>query len=96
MQNHLEISSKTQFWTRNVRNLSELSYGKFTESPGPVQEDPHGPIWAHTGPYGPIRAHKWAHKGPYRPIWAPTSGFIQVGIRPDRRARGMLDISARK
>ena len=23
MQNHLEISSKTEFWTRNVRNLAK-------------------------------------------------------------------------
>ena len=57
MQNHYEILSKYYFWTRNVRN--------WTKSPdlvmsGPVQEDPYGlhmgPVWAHMGPYGPIRA----------------------------------------
>ena len=59
MQNHLEISSKYHFGTRNVRNLSKSLYGKFTESirnlprpPRPVQEGPYGPIWAptRTGP----------------------------------------------
>ena len=61
MQNHLEISSKYHFWTRNVRNWSKLSYGKLTEiwrkvygNPRPVQEDLYGPI------YGPI----WALMGP--------------------------------
>ena len=39
-------------------------YGKYTESPGPVQEDPYGPI---RSPYGPIRAHM----GP-NPDRAPT------------------------
>ena len=65
MQNHLEISSKYHFWTRNVRNLSKSFteslrkvYGKFTE----VQDLSRK---AHKGPYGPTWTHIWAHKGPY-------------------------------
>ena len=92
MQNHLEISSKYNFWTRNVRNWSKLSYGKLTEiwrkvygNPRPVQEDLYGPIWAHMGPYGPtwahIWAHIWAHMGP-NPDRAPTRTGPQPGPGP--------------
>ena len=36
MQNHLETSSKTQFWTQNVRNLTKT---RDLVMSGPVQED---------------------------------------------------------
>ena len=51
MQNHLEISSKTQFWIRNVRNWTK---SRDLVMSGPVQEDPYGP---HKGSYGPLWAH---------------------------------------
>ena len=60
MQNHLEISSKSEFWIRDVSNWSKCLYGKLTESLRLPQDlsrkahvGPHGPIWAHKGPYGP-------------------------------------------
>ena len=80
MQNHLEISSKTQFWTRNVRILSK----SLTESLRKVYvifQDLSRRT--HKSPYGPIRAHIWAHKGPYGPIWAPTRTGIQPGLGPN-------------
>ena len=44
MQNHLEISSKIQFWTRSVRNwsksLTESLRKVYAIFQGPVQEDP--------------------------------------------------------
>ena len=36
MQNHLEITSKIQFWIQSVRNLTQSRYS--------------GPIWARMGP----------------------------------------------
>ena len=36
MQNHLEISSETQFWTRNMRNWTK---SRDLVMSGPVQED---------------------------------------------------------
>ena len=53
IQNHLEISSKTQFWTRNVRNWTK---SRDLVMSGPVQEDPYGPIWALMGPPGQVLA----------------------------------------
>ena len=44
MQNHLELSSKIQFWTRSVRNRTK---SRDLVMSGPVQEDPYGP---HKGP----------------------------------------------
>ena len=82
MQNHLEVSSKSKFWTRNVRNWSKSLYGKFTESirnlprpPRPVQEGPYGPIRAHMGPCGPQPG-----PGP-NPDWDPVDlclGFEDI------------------
>ena len=40
MQNHVEISSKTNSWTRDVRNFTK---SRDLVMPGPVQEDPYGP-----------------------------------------------------
>ena len=61
MQNHLDISSKTQFWTRNVRNWSKSLteslrkvYVIFQDLSRRTHKGPYGPIWAHKGP---IRAH---------------------------------------
>ena len=63
MQNHLEISSTTQFWTRNVWNLSKSLteslrkvYVIFQDLSRRIHKGPYGPI------YGPING----------PIWAPT------------------------
>ena len=95
MQNLLEISSRYNFGTRNVRNWSKSlteslrkDDGKFTESPRPVQEDPYGPTWAHIGPYGPIWTHIWAHKGAYGPIYGPQPG---LGPNP---ARASMEVHA--
>ena len=77
MQNHLEISSKSEFWTRDAPNWSKCLYGKLTEiwrnlprPPRPVQEGPYGPIRAHKGPHGPIYGPIRAHMGP-NPDGAP-------------------------
>ena len=80
IQNHLEISSKSKFWIRNVRNWSKSR----TESLRKIYvifQDLSRRI--HKGPYGPMRAHKGpkrADMGPYgpqpgpgpNPDWAPT------------------------
>ena len=88
MQNHLEISSKTQFWTRNLRNWSKSlteslwkDYVEFTPylSTESSKTCPGEPIRAHMGPYGPVRAHK----GPYGPIRA------HMGPNPDRPQPGL-------
>ena len=39
MQNHLEISSKNHFWTRNVRNWTKSRDLDMSDLPRPVQED---------------------------------------------------------
>ena len=84
MQNHLEISSKSEFWTRSVPNWSKLSYGKLTESWRLLQDlsrrthmGPHGPIWAHMG-----RAHIWAHNGPYGAHMGPNPDHSEESTRP--------------
>jgi len=68
IQNHLEISSKSNFWTRNVRNwsksLTEI-WRNFQDLPRRTHKGPYGPT------YGPIRTHIWAHKGPYGPQPGP-------------------------
>ena len=82
MQNHLEVSSKNKFWTRNVRNWSKSLYGKFTES---IRNLPRPSRPVQEGPYGPIRAHIWAHKGPYmgpNPDRAPTRTGPAHGTEP--------------
>ena len=57
MQNHLEISSKSKFWTRNVRNLSK----SLTESLRKVY-----------GIYGIFQdLFRKTHKGPYGPQPGP-------------------------
>ena len=84
MQNHLEISSKYNFWTRNVRNWSKSLTESLRKVYGISKTCPGGPIWAHMGPQGPTWAHMspyrahiwalygliWAHVGPCGPIWA--------------------------
>ena len=61
MQNHLEISSKTQFWIRNVRNLTNNRYLGYRAVGGRspavgggrrAGDKVHGPRLM--GPYGPI------------------------------------------
>ena len=68
MQNHLEISSKYHFGTRNVRNLSK----SLTESLRKVY-----------GIYGIFQdLSRRTHKGLYGPIWAPTRTGPQPGHGP--------------
>ena len=62
-QNHLEISSKTYFWARSVRNWTKTLTSVMS---GPAKTCPGGPIRAHMGPYGPQPG-----QGP-NPDWAPT------------------------
>ena len=69
MQNHLEMSSKTQFWTRNVRNWSK----SLTESLRKVYGTYNLTRRTHKGPYGPI----------YGPIWAPARTGPQPGLGPN-------------
>ena len=57
MQNHLEISSKSKFWTRNVRNWTK---SRDLVMSGPVQEDPYGP---HMGPNPDQREQGEGHRG---------------------------------
>ena len=46
LQNHYEITSKSQFWTRNVRNLTKTCpYGPIWARPGPLKS-----VWAWPGP----------------------------------------------
>ena len=47
MQNHLEISSKTQFGTRNVRNWSKGLTESLRKVYGTSKTCPEGPIRAH-------------------------------------------------
>ena len=85
MQNHLEISSKSKFWTRNVRNLSKSLteslrkvYGIFQDLSRKAHMGPHGPIWAHMGPYRPI----WTQPGPGlgpSPGWGPVRVGAHMG-----------------
>ena len=79
MQNHLEISSKYHFWTRNVRNWSKCLteslrkvYGIFQDLSRRTHKGPYGLI------YGPIRAHM----APYGPQPGPTDAMqIKVSSR---------------
>ena len=71
MQNHLEISSKTQFWTRNVRNWCK----SLTESLRNLQDLSRR---THKGPYGPIYGPIRAIMGPYGP---------QPGLGPNHPAQ---------
>ena len=80
MQNHLEISLKSQFWTRSVRNLSKCRTESWRKVDGKLTESLRN---FKTCPGGPIRAHIWAHKGPYGPIWAPTRTGPQPRLGPN-------------
>ena len=76
MQNHLEILSKYQFWTRNVRNLSKLSYGKLTESLRFFKTCPGGPTSPYVGTWlGTARLRAYVRKSHTR----------LVGNRPQGR-----------
>ena len=80
MQNHLEISSKTHFWTRNVRNLSKSLteslrkvYVIFQDLSRRTHKGPYGPIRAHMGP-NPDRAPRNSRK---TYIFIETNVFFQ-------------------
>ena len=68
MQNHLDISSKTQFWTRSVRNWSK----SLTESLRKV--------YVIFQDFQDLSRR--THKGPYWPIYGPIR--VHMGPNPDR------------
>ena len=87
MQNHLEISSKTQFWTRTVRNLSKSLTESLCKVYGIFQDLSRR---THKGPYGPqpgpvilyivseLRCKGWNRcKG-----WGPVRVGARSGLGP--------------
>ena len=68
MQNHYEINSKSQFWTRHVRNWSKSLTERLGKINGIYVIFQDLSRRTHKGPYGPIRAHIWARMGPARAL----------------------------
>ena len=86
MQNHLEISSKTQLKDPKRAKFVQKSYGKFTESLRNFQDLSRR---THKGPYGPIYGPIRAHMGPDGPQPGPGP---QPGLGPNpARAQKLIN-----
>ena len=106
MQNHVEISSKSEFWTRDVPNWSKCLYGKLTESWRFFQDlsrrthkGPYGPIWAPTRT-GPTLGNARSHLDPKRitfeenttPLKMIISRLCFLALRRSGMSRRLRDL----
>ena len=74
MQNHLEISSKTQFWIRNMRNWTKTLTSVMS---GPATASPGGQVLVSKAGFLSFSSSQITH---FQSLLANSSFFIRSGV----------------